>query len=291
MVLLGEYGKCTLEDLKQGLTYLGIHTGFGNEWLKIGGAKIFSDGAPPEKSSWMYEEYPGGGFGGLVIPGKTDEERYNELINMIVYAHECGFQLGIHSNGDRAIDAVVDGYIKAMDGKPNHLRHHVIHGDFTTDACAGRMGKYGIGVIAQPGIKAVASDLMDRVMGEERSQRHWPCRLFLDSGIPLAISSDAPIIYPDWRYSVQSAVLRESKATGKVSGPEQCITVEEAIRAHTMGGAWIDHTDHIKGSIEVGKLADFCVLGEDILKVESHEISSIPVLKTIIGGYIVHDAG
>jgi hypothetical protein len=106
----------------------------------------------------------------------------------------------------------------------------------------------------------------------------------------MAFGSDAPVVYPNWRQGIEAAVLRESKAMGKISGPEQCITREEAIRAYTMGGAYQDHMDDIKGSIEVGKLADFCILGEDILTVDVHTIKGIPILMTIIGGKIVFNA-
>jgi len=294
LLLFGEYGKVILKDLQQSLSFLGIHTGFGNEWLRIAGVKIFADGVPPARTAWMYEEYPdsNGVKGRLVIPGKTDEERHLELIHMMAHAHKLGFQMGIHSCGDRAIDAVVDGLIKAMKEEPDKdLRHYIIHGDFATKECARRMGQWNIGVNAQPAIKYVASDLMDIIMSEERSARHFPCRLFLDSKIPMAFGSDAPVVYPNWKQGIEAAVLRESKGTtGKVSGPEQRITREEAIRAYTMGGAYQDHMEHTKGSIEVGKLADFCILGEDILAIESHTIKDIPTVMTIIGGKIVFDA-
>jgi predicted amidohydrolase YtcJ len=95
---------------------------------------------------------------------------------------------------------------------------------------------------------------------------------------------------PNWRLGVQAAVVREGLDSGRVSGPEQCATVEEAIQMYTINGAWQDHMEDIKGSIEVGKLADFCILGEDILTVDPHKICDIPVLMTIIGGKIVFDA-
>ena len=294
MLLFGEYGKCTLQDFQQGLSYMGIHTGFGNEWLRIAGVKIFADGVPvpPARTSWLYEEYADapGVKGSLVVPGETDEERYNELINMIVYAHKSGFQVGVHATGDRAIDACVDGFIKAMKEEPKELRHYVIHGDFTTPQCAKRMADYNIGVNAQPGIKWTVSDLMDIVIGKDRSARHWPLRMLIDAGVHVGASSDAPVVYPNWKQGVQSAVLRESKATGKVSGPEHRITLGEAIRAYTIAGAWQDRMENVKGSIEVGKLADFCVLDEDILTVDPHHITDIRTLMTIVEGKIVYDA-
>ena len=289
MLLFGEYGSGSLKDLQHGLPYIGIHTGFGNEWLKIAGAKIFADGIPPNKTAWMHEEYVGGGNGALVLPGETDEERYNELINMLVYAHKCGFQVGIHATGDRAIDACVDGFIKAMQEKPWDARHYIIHSDFTSDEYAKRMARHNIGACVQSGIKWTISDYMDSLVGEQRSARQWPLRTLIDAGVHVAESSDGPCMYPNWKQVVEAAVLRESKATGKVSGPEQCITVEEAIRAFTIESAWQDHMENIKGSIEIGKLADFCVLDEDILTVDPHQIKDIRTLMTIVGGKIVYD--
>jgi len=151
------------------------------------------------------------------------------------------------------------------------------------------MARYNIGACVQSGIKWTISDYMDGLVGEQRSARQWPLRTLIDSGVQLSGSSDAPVSYPNWKLGVEAAVLRESKATGKVSGPEQCISREEAIRTYTMGGAWQDHMDSIKGSIEIGKLADFCVLDEDILTVDPHRIKDIRTLMTIAGGKIFHD--
>ena len=96
---------------------------------------------------------------------------------------------------------------------------------------------------------------------------------------------------PDWRPGIQGAVLRESKATGKPSGPEQCITVQEAIRTYTINGAWLDHKENTKGSIEPGKQADFCVVDNDLLAIDPHKIVDLKILMTISGGRVVYDAG
>ena len=88
----------------------------------------------------------------------------------------------------------------------------------------------------------------------------------------------------------QSAVLRESPKTGKVSGPNERVTRAEAIRAYTWGGAWQDHMEAVKGSFEVKKLADFCVISDDILTVDDHKIKEIKVLMTIVGGKPVYKA-
>jgi predicted amidohydrolase YtcJ len=289
MLLFGEYGALNLKNLQKGVSAYHMPEGLDSAWLRINQVKIFADGIPPAKTAWMYEEYVGGGKGKLVLPGSTDQKRYDELINMITYIHKLGFQVGIHATGDRAIDACVDGFIKALREKPWDARHYTIHNDFTTNECAKRMAEYNIGANVQTGIKWTISDYMDSVVGEERSARQWPLRWLIDAGVHVTGSSDAPVTYPNWKQGIEAAVLRESKATGKVSGPEQRISREEAIRIYTIEGAWQDHMEDVKGSIEVGKFADLCVIGEDILTVDAHKIKDIPVVMTIVGGKIVFD--
>ena len=104
------------------------------------------------------------------------------------------------------------------------------------------------------------------------------------------MNADAPSTYPDWRAGVQSAVLREAPKSGKVVGPNKRVTRAEAIRAYTWGGAWQDRMESVKGSIEVKKLADFCVISDDILTVDDHKIKDIKVLMTIVGGKAVYKA-
>ena len=96
---------------------------------------------------------------------------------------------------------------------------------------------------------------------------------------------------PDWLQGVEAAVLRKSKASGTVRGPEQRITAREAIRLYTMGGAWQDHMEKRKGSLEPGKLADFCVLDQDILSVPPEEIHAIKNVATVVGGKRVFEDG
>ena len=127
------------------------------------------------------------------------------------------------------------------------------------------------------------------IVGEKRAAYHWPLKSLFDAGVNVSNSSDASVTYPDWRQGVESAVLRKDKATGHVLGQDQCLSVAEAIRSYTINGAWQDHREPVRGSIEVGKLADFTVIGENILTVDPNNIHEIPILYTIVDGRIVYD--
>ena len=292
LLLMGDYGASTREDIKKSFETFEIPKEAEKAWLNFPGIKLFADGVPLTYTSWMNEDYVSGdaGHGKSVLPGKTDQEQGNNLIEMIEYIHSKGFQIGVHATGDRAIDITVDGFVKSCKEMPgSDLRHYVIHGDFISAEKAKLLAKYRCGVAMQPIIGAMISDLAPAVVGEERAAYEWPTRTVLDAGVNLTSSSDAPVSYPNWRMGGQAAVLREGLNSGKVSGPEECITVEEAIRTYTINGAWQDHMEDIKGSIEVGKLADFCVINRDILEVDPHQISEISVIMTIVGGKIVFD--
>jgi predicted amidohydrolase YtcJ len=284
-------GGPSLESVKNILNSVGTSTGFGNEWLRVSGLKLLADGIPPSKTAFMYEDYIGGGHGQLLVDGDTDEERYNMLISMIKYANARNFQVGIHVTGDRGIDACVDGYIAALAEHPWDARHYTIHTDYVTPLCIERMAKNNIGANVQSAIKWTIGNLMVGITGDKRAAYHWPLKSLFDGGVRVTNSSDASVTYPDWRQGVESAVLRKDKATGEFIGPEQCITVEQAIRSYTINGAWQDHQDNVRGSIEVGKLADLTIIGEDILNIDPDKIHEIPVLYTIVGGRIVYDAG
>jgi predicted amidohydrolase YtcJ len=286
--LLGEAGSLSLKDLAKTMPQLGIHSGFGNEWLKIGGIKLFADGIPNAKTAWMHSDYPDGGNGSLVIPGDSDGERHDELVNQIVLAHRCGFQCGVHAIGGKAVEACIDGFIEAQRHDTRDLRHYVIHGDFISPADIERAARNNIGVSAQPILKWVFSDLMDRAVGQELSGWQSPLRSLLDAGVHVSGSSDAPVTEPDWLQGVEAAVLRRSKASGTVRGPQQRITTLEALRMFTMGSAWQDHLEHLKGSIEPGKLADLCFLDRDILSTPPDEIHTIKNLATVVGGRLVY---
>ncbi|MEU3448880.1 amidohydrolase [Streptomyces thermolilacinus] len=258
--------------------------------LAIHGVKIFADGIVPNKTSWMHEPYVGGGCGALCVGGDTDDERVAGIGAMIRHAHAAGHQLGVHVTGDRAADTVTDAIAAAAAEHPRpDARHYVIHGDFLTAHSMEVLAAHGFGANMNPTIKWTVADMEEEFVGTERAAYAWPYRDAIDAGVRVASGSDAPVTYPDWRQGVATMVLRESKAGGRVSGPEQRIGLAEAIRTYTIEGAWQDFADDWKGSLEPGKAADLCVLDGDLLSADPHDIPEMPVVLTVVDGRVVHD--
>jgi predicted amidohydrolase YtcJ len=288
---VGQTCDTTYENFKNGLENYGWPMGYDSKWLRFPGIKLFADGIPTNMTSWMWDEYIGGGYGPFLVPGATDEEKVEEFTKIILYAASKGFQVGIHATGDRSITTCIDAYENAMKLYPQfrNRRHYIIHGDFTRPEDCLRLGRIKCGVTMQPYIQSLIADWEPFVVGPERAAYEWPFRTALDAGIRLTFGSDCPVTYPNWRQGVQSAITREG-LSGIVSGPDQIISREEAIRAYTINGAWQDMMEKEKGSIEVGKLADFCVLDQNIMTAEAHTLGNINVVMTIVGGKIVYDA-
>ncbi|MGC4972570.1 amidohydrolase [Streptomyces sp. DT199] len=278
------------DDVRRGLAELRRPESADPRLLRAIGVKIFADGVPPNRTAWMSEPYPDGGHGALCVHGDTPALQVHELREMIRLGHEAGFQLGVHVTGDRAIDLVVDAFLAANTAAPRpDARHYVIHGDFISPGSLAKLAAHGYGVNMNPAIKWTISDLMDEVVGPERSAYQWPVRSALDAGVRVCASSDAPITEPDWRQGVAAMMLRESKASGRTSGPEQCVALADALRAYTSTAAWQDFADDFKGTLEPGRAADLCVLDRPLLDLDPHEITRVRVDLTVFDGRVVFE--
>ncbi|MGW3106391.1 amidohydrolase [Streptomyces sp. NPDC001100] len=278
------------DDVRKGLVELRRPESADPRLLNAIGVKIFADGVPPNRTAWMREPYADGGHGALCVHGDTPALRSGELVEMIRVAHEAGFQLGVHVTGDLAIDTVVDAFLAANDAVPRpDARHYVIHGDFVGADSLAKLAAHGYGVNMNPAIKWTISDLMDEVVGPCRSAYQWPVRSAVEAGVTVCASSDAPITEPDWRQGVSAMMLRESKASGRQSGPEQCVSLAEALRTYTINPARQDFAEDWKGSVEVGKVADLCVLDRTLLGLDPHSITDVEVDLTVFDGRVVHE--
>jgi len=263
------------------LRELRLRTGFGDEWLRIGGIKSFVDGAIAGRTAWLSEPYAGrpDDYG---IPTKTPEE----IERIVLDAHRAGFQVEVHANGDRAIDVVLTAYEKALREQPRQgHRHRIAHCPVVTPALLERIKALGAVVLPFSTYVYEHGDKMAEY--GKRISMMFAHRSFLDCGIPVAGSSDNPCATEDPLLAIRTMVTRRS-ADGEVLGPEQRISPQEAIRIYTMGSAYASFEESIKGSIEPGKLADFVLLSADPCRVPAEEIHQIRVERTFVGGAEVY---
>ena len=278
------------KEIKTALKEVGTAANFGNEWVKIGGVKLFGDGIPPTMTAWLYNPYPDGTYGSLVVPGDTDEDKLEELQRIVDICHDNGYQLAVHTTGDRAVDETVKAMAGAMERDPWDARHYILHGEFVKEDTMELMRKHNIALNTQPEYLYILTDDAIQRLGEEVAGNRWPLKELLGNDIIVCSSSDTPCASPDWRPGMQTAIVRESMS-GVVSGPHQSLSIEEAIRTYTINGAWLDHMEDVKGSVEAGKLADFCIIGKDITAIDPHEIHDTPIHMTIVGGHVVYSDG
>ncbi|NUP00585.1 MAG: amidohydrolase [Nonomuraea sp.] len=282
-------------DVTRGLAELAgiVPGGLDPRRLAVIGVKIFADGVPPNETAWMHDPYPGGGgHGALCVRGEGPARQQEELAEMIRLAHEAGHQLGVHVTGDRAIDAVVAAFAAADAAVPREdARHYLIHADFASPRSLAALAARGYGVNMNPAIKWTTADLMDEVVGKERSDYQWPVRTAYEAGVAVCAGSDAPITEPNWRQAVASMMVRESKASGRASGPEQCVPLEMALRAYTVNAARQDFAETWKGVLRPGMAADLCVLGGDLRAADPHDLPALPIDLTVLDGEIVHQRG
>lgn len=288
LLLMTPLGTAQVDGVREGLaSYTPPRS--DPDWFRVAGVKLFADGIPPNKTAWMHHPYHGGGCGGLTIPGESDTEQLNELREMVQLIHDTGYQIGVHVTGDRAIDAVVNAFVEAQRTRPRpDPRHYVIHGDFVSARSLSALAQHGFGLNMQPAIKWTIADLMEQMLGAERAAYQWPLRSALDAGVRVASSSDAPVTYPNWLQGAAAAVLRESKGSGTVFGPEERISVPEAIGTYTAAGAWQDGAEHWKGDLTPGKVADLCVVDARLLDDDPHAWAEASVAATIVEGNQVY---
>jgi hypothetical protein len=269
-------------SMYEGLKAAGITTGFGNEWLKVGNAKFAADGSASGRTMRMSTPYKGrpDDYGILTM---TQEEIHEAVED----AHRHGFQIGIHANGDVAIDMVLKAYERVLDKWPRpDARHRLEHCSLVNPDLLKRIK--ATGSIPTPFYTyAHYHGNKWKEYGEEKMQWMFAHRSFLDYGIPVGPASDyVPGPYEPLM-AIQSMVTRKD-FEGRVWGPNQKITVDEALRICTVNGAYASFEEDLKGSITPNKLADFVILAQDPHEVDPDKIKEIQVVRTVVGGTTMH---
>jgi predicted amidohydrolase YtcJ len=281
-------GVTSAADVREGLASGPRLSGVDPRRLRVGGAKIFSDGVFSGRTSWVREPYAGGGHGSLVVAGDDDDARVAELRAAIAAVHDAGRQVQVHATGDAAIEATVDAMAAAIErlgpGEPGHV---LIHGVLAGRAVLARMAEHGITLNAQPTIARIVGGNLFRLLGAERARDQSPLRWALDAGVDVALSTDIPIApSPDWRATVADAVTRVTDAGQVIEG--QRLTLDEALRGVTIAGARQDGCASWKGSVEPGKVADLCVLDGRLDDGDVDALRTMDVAATLFEGELVH---
>lgn len=264
----------------------GVKTGFGDEWVRLGAtSEHTADGSFSERTMAISTPYLG-----VSPPYKGNITETQDVLNAWVErVHRAGIQVNCHANGDVAIDSVLTAYERAQKLFPTaDARPKITHCTLINDDLIRRMKAVG----AVPAVfTTYAYYNADKFhfYGEDFMKRAMAFRTFLDAGIPVAAGSDfspgpfAPLM------GVQGMVTRKGW-NGEVWGANQRVSVDEAIRINTLNGAFASHEEAIKGSITVGKLADFVMLADDPHTIGNEKIKDIKIVRTVTGGATVYQA-
>ena len=273
---------------KDGLQHaraLGLRTGFGDEWLRLGHLKLFLDGALGSQTAHMLEPYAGTTSLGIETLGRQ------ELVDLIREAAEGGIAVATHAIGDAANRKALDAFAETLPAwRPAGLRPRIEHVQLLHPADARRLGELGIVASMQP-IHATSDwPVAERYWGE-RASLAYAWRTVRDSGAVLAFGSDCPVEPLDPWLGLHAAVTRE-RADGQPRGgwhPEQRLDARAALAAYTVGAAYASGEERLKGSLAPGRLADLVVLARDPL--ESPEgFLGMGVEATVVGGEVVYGA-
>lgn len=254
---------------------------FADDHLRVGTIKVFHGNSLSGRTCWLSEEYSDrpGYFG---IPPARSQDQLDQLFQRL---HDAGWQIATHSNGDREIDMVLTAIERAQAKNPRpDARHRIEHASVMNQSLLDRAKKDGVILVFHSYMWEHGDKLAS--YGEKRLRMIHPYRTALDMGIHVAGHSDSTVSAADPLLRIQDMVTRKG-SNGIAYGPNQRISVEEAIRVWTQDGAYTTFEEKTKGSITPGKLADFVVLRADPRKVAPDTIKDIVIDATYIGGQSV----
>jgi hypothetical protein len=268
----------------------GVVAPFGGPLLRIGNLKAFADGALGSETAWMDEPFSNDPSKmGLASPDLLDVEHfYSELQQ----ADKAGLQISIHAIGDRANRTILDLYERVeKENGPADRRLRIEHAQHLHPADIPRFGKLNVIASMQPYHAIDDGRWAERILGPERIKTSYAWKSLLDAGATLAFGSDWPVAPLDPVMGIYAATTRRTLDGKNPDGwvPEQRITVAQAVHAYTMGSAFAEHQENVKGSIQPGKLADLVVLSDDIFRIPPEAIEKTKVEMTIFNGKVIYE--
>ncbi len=259
----------------------------GANWheLHVGQAKLFSDGAITTRTCWLTEAFVGlpDNYG---IPIHPPEE----LQELIISAHNAGWQIATHAIGDRAVDLVLRCYAEAQRQKTRHKPgHRIEHCMLLNRDLITRLRRQNVWSIGQPEFISALGDAYITGLGQERAFRLSPYAGLEAFDVAQAFSSDCPVVSGSPLAGIRAAVERKTP-NGVVLNKEECLSVESAVYAYTAAPAYATGTQRDRGSLETGKFADFTVLSADPMVDGGPDWDELHVTATFIGGSCQYDS-
>lgn len=273
------------EKLLAGLRAWGVRTGFGNERLKIGAVKIFLDGGASLGTALMREPYPDEKCQcGIQV---THTDTFHRIVELCA---STGWSVGVHTVGGKAIDIALSVFDEVNKRYPiRELRFSLIHAYlWPTPENIATAKRLNVGVATQASMQYQFAPILVRRFGKGLVGRATPVKSWIDGGITLGGGSDSPVTPFPPLLGIWHAVTRHVDALGESIGKDEAISVEQALAMYTRGSAWLAFSEHERGMIRTGMLADWIELSEDPLAVEPMALRDIKVTRTAIGGTIVH---
>lgn len=286
-LLLGAWGFAPVDmmaGLQDWIQGYGVHGGFGDDMLRLGGIKFGLDGGVGDRTGRFNEPYldEPDNFGQWVV----DPDEYPHMVR---WAHDLGWSIDTHTCGTAAQDLAVRAMVAAQRANPSpRLFHRIHHGYFPSDEAIALMAQYRIGALVSTPFITNLGDSYVQSIGEERASRTIPIASYLAAGVPVASSSDSPITDFNPFVGMYSAVSRKT-VQGRQFDPAEAISREAAIRTYTIAGAAAIGLDDRQGSLEPGKLADLIVLDVDPLSCSDDDLREAGVTRTMVGGIWVYE--
>jgi hypothetical protein len=282
------------DDLGEGID-LGLRTGFGDDRLRLGPVKVFSDGSLIGHTAAMCSDFndtPG-------VRGYLQDDA-EALVDTIVSAHRSGWRVATHAIGDAAIDLVLDAYERCLrdhprsgwGGRPGNPvpRHRIEHFGVARPDQVARAAQLGVVPVPQGRFVGEIGDGMRHALGPQRSDWAYRHASLLAAGIVVPGSSDRPVVEGRPMLGIHDMVNRRT-ASGEVLGADEVVSAHDALRAYTYGSAYASYEEDRKGWLGPGMLGDLAVLSDDPTRVDPARLADIEVLATVVGGRAVWDAG
>lgn len=270
------------ESIVKHMTNSGIVTGLGDKKFKIGPVKLFLDGSSSGPTVWTRKPYT------------SNSEDYgihyftqDEVDELFLPAHEKGWQITAHAQGDAAIDMMLNTIENAHRLYPrSNTRHRIEHAGIASPDLRKRMKELNVVPIPNPAFLYEYGDGYVKNYGE-RAYDMYPMGSYYNENILAAIASDCPVTDYNPMRSIHASVTRKS-SSGQIVDQDKTVSLLQAIRMHTYNGAYASFEEDIKGSIEPGKLADLVLLNESILSIDIDSLPHVEVDWTMIDGEIIY---